>query len=227
MEFNYKAFIVIDGTDGSGKSTQAKALVKYLVDIGYKAVYIHFPNYDDNSGMAIKEMLNGKYGETADDVNMYAASLMYTVDRYTALYGDYKKYFTDPDMIIISDRYMSSNLIHQGAKIAKDANNDKIMALSTELNKYHEWLYNIEVVKCKLPIPDKMIYLSIHPEDAIEWMDKMNKERDIHEQLDFIKRTYYVGKYYAHYLSWKIIDANRTENDIFKDLIKVVMNFLI
>ena len=226
MEFNYKAFIVIDGTDGSGKSTQAKSLVSYLQSQGKKAVYIHFPNYDDHPGMAIKTMLSGKYGETADDVNMYAASIMYTVDRYCALHGDYKQYFTDPDMIIVSDRYMSSNLIHQGAKIVNNYTGYKVMALSTELNQYHKWLYELEVGKCGLPEPDKMIYLSIHPEDAVERMDKMGKDRDIHEQLEFVKRSYYVGKYYAHYLYWDIIDANKTENEVFGNLVDIVEDIL-
>lgn len=215
-------FIVIDGTDGSGKSTQAKSLVSYLQSQGKKAVYIHFPNYDDYSGMTIRTMVNGKYGETADDINIYAGSIMYTVDRYCALHGDYKEYFEDPDMIIVSDRYISSNLIHQGAKLAKDNVDTKIMSLSTELNAYHKWLYHLEVELCKLPEPDLMIYLSIHPEDAVKRMDGMNKERDIHEQLDFIKRTYYVGKYYAYYLGWKIIDSNKTENEVFGDLIDYI-----
>ena len=210
MEFQYKKFIVIDGTDGCGKSTQAKALVN------------HFPNYDDYPGMAIRTMLNGKYGETADDVNMYAASIMYTVDRYTALHGDYKKYFTDPEMTIISDRYVSSNLIHQGAKIIKNNSLAK-----DKLNDYVAWLYDLEFNFCELPKPDKMIYLSIPPEEAIKRMDSSGKERDIHEQLDFMKRTYYAGNYYAQYFGWKIIDANREAIEVLKDIVNYAEDDLV
>lgn len=228
MKMKCKAFIVIDGTDGSGKSTQTKALVDCLKNSKYAEkynfVYIHFPNYDDYSGQTIKAMLNGKYGNSADDVNMYAASMMYTVDRYTALHGDYAKYFNDPNTIIISDRYVSSNLIHQGAKIAKDNTDTKIMALSTELNKYCEWLYELEFDRCKLPEPTKTIYITVHPEVSMERMS--NKEKDIHEQLDFIKRTYYVGKYYSHYLNWTIIDGNKNRTEVFKNLFDEVLNII-
>lgn len=225
-EYKYKAFIVVEGVDGSGKSTQAQLLAKWLQDNGQKAVYIHFPDYDEPTGKVIKGMLDGKYGENADDVNMYAASMMYAVDRWCSIHDHYREYFFN-DYIIISDRYVASNLIHQGAKLAQLNTDDKVMALSTTLNKYCEWLENIEYNMFEIPKPDMTIYLSVSPEKSIERLNSMDKELDIHEHADFIKRSYYVGKYFSHYLYWDIIDCGDKSFDEIQEKMKEIISTIV
>lgn len=207
--YKFKAFIVLDGPDGSGKSTQAKHLVGWLNDMGHKAVYIHFPNYDSTPGVMIREMLEGQYSDSADGVNMYAASVMYSIDRWAAIHDQYKEYFYSGEYIIVCDRYNTANLIHQGAKIADLNTDSKVMALSTSLNKYHEWLEALEYGKLELPEPTMVIYLSVPPEESIEYLAGTGKQLDIHEkEEDYIKRAYHVGKYYSHYLDWNIVDCS-------------------
>lgn len=203
-KYKYKAFIVIEGGDGSGKSSHAQRLVQWFQDMGHKAVYIHFPDYDESTGKVIKEMLDGKYGTNPDDVNMYAASMMYAVDRWSSIHSHYKEYFFN-DYIIVADRYVASNLIHQGAKLIN--NNNTLLTMSSILNEYCDWLENIEYNMIKIPEPDMTIYLSLPPELSLERLEKTGKHLDIHEKLDFIERSYYAGKYYADYLDWSVIEC--------------------
>lgn len=169
-------FIVIDGTDGSGKTTQIKLLVKKLKENGYEVEIADFPQHGHKSAALVDEYLNGKFGP-AEEVGPYRASIFYACDRYEASFKIKK--WLEEGKIVISDRYVSANVGHQGGKI-KDIK---------ERNKYLEWLFDLEFNIFKIPKPDKNILLYVPPEIGYHLIDQKdlrgyienNKMKDIHE----------------------------------------------
>ena len=138
---NKGIFIVIDGTDGSGKTTQLNLLVKRLREQGKEVEVADFPQYNQKSAGLVEEYLEGKYG-TADEVSPYTASVFYAVDRFDASFK--MKEQLKQGKIIISNRYVSASMGHQGGKI-KD---------SEERKKYLEWIQNFEYNVMGIPKPD-------------------------------------------------------------------------
>lgn len=169
-------FIVIDGTDGSGKATQTGLLVKKLKKSGHEVKVFDFPQYEKKSAGLVEEYLNGKYG-TAQEVGPYRASILYACDRYDASFK-IKKYLKK-GKIVISNRYVTANMGHQGGKIK----NPK------ERKNYFKWLYNLEYGIFGIPKPDLNIILHVDAAIAQKLVDnkekrhyiKGSKKRDLHE----------------------------------------------
>ena len=103
--------IVIDGLDGSGKATQSKLLAQRLTELGYKARTVSFPDYESDSSALVRMYLGGQLGDSPDDVNAYAASSFYAVDRVASYINSWGKDYASYDYII-ADRYTTSNIIH-------------------------------------------------------------------------------------------------------------------
>lgn len=143
--------IVIEGTDGSGKKTQTALLIERLKKGGLKAIPASFPQYGTKSAGPTEEFLSGKYGKPTE-VDPYISSLFFAVDRFD-LSQELKKLLAD-DYIIILDRYVDSNVGHQGGKI-KDPH---------EREKYVEWLYNFEYKIMGIPKPDLALILHVPAE---------------------------------------------------------------
>lgn len=174
-------FIVFEGLDGSGKSTQLNLLVKYLKKQNYKISKIDFPQYNTKSAGLIEEYLSGKYG-SSDKVGPYRASIFYACDRYDASFKIRK--WLERGRIVISDRYLASNIGHQGGKI-KNKNQRK---------KYIKWLYDLEYNIFKIPKPDLTIILKTSADLSYKMSPRnidrakkqkaylRGKKRDIHEQ---------------------------------------------
>lgn len=168
--------IVIEGTDGSGKSVQTKLLSERLSQKGYKTTTTSFPQYGKKSAGPIEEYLNGKYG-TPDQVSPYAASLFYALDRF-----DFAREITaklDQGYFFITDRYVDSNAGHQGGKI-KDTN---------QRNKFLKWLYETEYKILGIPKPDLTLILHVPAEIShkliaqkkVRSYIKKGRGRDVHE----------------------------------------------
>lgn len=134
-------FFVFEGIDGCGKSTQTKLLEKYFKDKGYNIEKIDFPQHGEKASGLVDEYLVGKYGE-AKDVGPYIASIFYACDRYDASFKIRK--WLDEGRIVLADRYLVSNIGHQGGKIKN----------KKEWKKYVNWLYNLEYNLFKIPKPD-------------------------------------------------------------------------
>ncbi|MBU1045831.1 thymidylate kinase [Patescibacteria group bacterium] len=188
---NSSLFIVFEGLDGSGKSTQTKLLAKELRKAGFSAAKIDFPQYGKKSAGMIEEYLNGKYGSSRQ-VGSYRASVFYACDRYDASFKIRK--FLGQGKIVIADRYVSSNIGHQGGKIR-----DKKKRL-----EYFNWLYNLEYDLFGIPKPDIIFILKNTPElsyklsprisDKIKARKRLgylgNRKRDIHERdLKHLRET--------------------------------------
>lgn len=182
-KFPLGRLITFDGLDGSGKSTQAKLLLSHLEKKGYKTAKIDFPQYGQKSAGLVEEYLKGKYGK-ADEVGPYAASLFYACDRYDASFKIRK--WLEKGMIVVSDRYVGSNIGHQGGKI-KD---------KEERKKYLEWLYHLEYDLFAIPKPDLAFIFKTSPELSRKMSPRITddekkkkrklylgrKTRDIHEK---------------------------------------------
>ena len=141
--------IVIEGLDGSGKATQAKHLAAALQQQGKQIREISFPNYDSDSSAPVRMYLSGAFGTEPGDVNPYAASSFYAIDRYAGMKQDWGCFYDDGG-ILIADRYTTSNAIHQCCKLPKE-----------QWDSYLHWLFHYEYELLGLPSPDLVIYLRL------------------------------------------------------------------
>ena len=204
--------IVIEGTDGSGKSTQFKLLTERLRREGHDFRQLEFPQYSEPSSALIKMYLGGEFGDKPSDVNAYAASAFYAVDRYAS----YKKVWGswyEQGGLVVSGRYTTSNAVHQASKVR-----------SEERAEFLKWLYEFEYDRLGLPCPDLTIYLDV-PTDYTEKMMRRreadtNTSADIHEKdLGYLATCRRCGKAAAEFYNWTVIDcvrdgAMRTIEDI-------------
>ena len=126
------ALIVLEGLDGSGKATQAKLLAAHLAESGERVKEITFPDYASDSSALVKMYLAGQFGDKPDDVNAYAASSFYAVDRYASYKTDWGKFYEDGG-VIIADRYTTSNAVHQCSKLPED-----------QWQSFLNWLFDYE-----------------------------------------------------------------------------------
>ena len=167
--------IVIEGVDSSGKATQTERIYETLKAEGYPVRRISFPDYDSDFSVPVKRYLAGDLGNHADDVSPFAASLFYAVDRYASFKRDWGEFYKEGG-ILIADRYVTSNLVHQGAKIQGDK------------SEFMNWLYELEYERLELPKPDLVLFLDMPPACARKLMEnRANKftgeaQKDIHER---------------------------------------------
>ena len=208
--------IVLEGTDGSGKSTQFRLLSEHLQQDGTAFKHIVFPRYDQESSALIRMYLGGQFGAKPNDVNAYAASAFYAVDRFASYKMDWGKWYEEGGLVL-SDRYTTSNAVHQASKEPAD-----------QRDTYLHWLYDFEYEKLGLPRPDLTIYLDV-PTDFSEKLlrgreQATNTQADIHEKdtayLATCRRT---GKEAAAYYGWTIIEcvkngAMRSMEDIHQEI---------
>ena len=200
MADNKCRFIVIDGLDGSGKATQSKLLCKRLCEMGYKARTISFPDYESDSSALVKMYLGGKLGSSPDDVNAYAASTFYAVDRVASYINTWRKDYESYDYII-ADRYTTSNIIHQMAKVAE-----------SERDSYIDWLFDFEYKRLELPAPDMVIFLDVDPAISQKLIYGRyggdESKKDIHESdVAYLLRCRSSAVYAIEHLGWVRIDC--------------------
>ena len=162
--------IVFEGTDGSGKSTQFKLLCDRVNREGKSFRQLVFPRYDQPSSALIRMYLGGEFGKNPGDVNPYAASAFYAVDRYASLKQDWGDYYQEGGLIL-TDRYTTSNAVHQGAKCSPEERPD-----------FLRWLDDFEHNKLSLPRADLVLYLDMPTEKSIELL--RSREASTHTKAD-------------------------------------------
>ena len=166
--------IVIEGTDGSGKSTQFRLLTQAVEEMGVEFRKLVFPQYQEESSALIRMYLAGQFGDKPGDVNAYAASAFYAVDRYASLKKVWGEYY-DNGGLILTDRYTTSNAVHQGVKCQPGERGD-----------FLRWLDDFEHNKLGLPRPDMVIYLDVPTEATVQMLrareSATNTTADIHEK---------------------------------------------
>ncbi len=192
--------IVIEGLDGSGKATQTKLLYERLTAQGKKVRRLEFPDYGSPSAALVKMYLNGDFGERPEDVNAYAASAFYAVDRAASFLKDWKRGYQD-DTVFLCDRYATSNIIYQMAKVPPG-----------ERDAFIAWQADFEYDKLGLPRPDAVLYLDVEPEVSQRLMEKRyggdNSKKDLHESnLRFLLSCRESALYAAEHCGWTMISC--------------------
>lgn len=178
--------IVIEGTDSSGKETQTKKLYERLANEVEKVRKISFPNYESPACEPVKMYLAGAFGDNALNINPYPVSTMFAIDRYASYKMDWESFY-NAGGIIVTDRYTTSNMVHQASKIEN----------IDEKSKYLGWLEDLEYNKMRIPKPDLVIFLNMPTEMAVKLMEaRKNKitgeeKKDIHEKdTSYLKKSY-------------------------------------
>jgi len=179
---------IIEGIDGSGKSTQVELLRTRLEQNGEKVRQIKLPHYGSPACAPVEQYLAGAYGTDADSVNAYAASAFFAVDRFAFFRTDWQKDY-DAGRTILSDRYVSSNLIHQCAKLRPQ-----------DREAYIRWLHDFEYEKMGSPRPTAVFYLDVPPRITSDLMTGRYEgdegKKDIHERnREYLFRCYEMGTY--------------------------------
>ena len=187
--------IVFEGIDGSGKSTQFDLLCDRYADEGRDFKRLRFPRYNEPSSALIKMYLGGDFGDDPDAVNAYAASAFYAVDRFASFIQDWREYY-ERGGLVLTDRYTTSNSIHQGAKMQPG-----------QRELFFNWLYDFEFTYMGLPAPDLVVYLDIDAEQATlrlhRRQDETGKDGDIHEKdAMYLKQCAQTGSHAAAHYGW-------------------------
>lgn len=207
---NKLRLIVLEGLDGSGKSTQFERLADYFSDNGINVKPISFPDYDQPSSALVKMYLNGEFSKNAEDINAYAASSFYAVDRYAS----YKKFWEEDyknGTLILAARYVTSNCIYQMVKLDR-----------AEWDNYLDWLCEYEYGKLELPQPDLVIFLDMPIEISQKLMlgryNGDESKKDIHESnLRFLQQCREAALYSAQRLGWKIVKCSSGDQPLCRE----------
>ena len=216
--------IVIEGTDGSGKSTQFKKLTEHLTADGKVFQKLVFPQYSEPSSALIRMYLGGEFGTNPSDVNAYAASAFYAVDRYASYQKAWGNWYKEGGLVL-SDRYTTSNAVHQASKLLK-----------SERDEYLSWLFDLEYERIGLPEPDLVIYLDM-PTEITERMMRSREQQtgthaDIHEQdAAYLQNCRANAREVVRQCGWTVIhcaegDAPRTIEDIHEEVWQTVQKLL-
>ena len=212
--------IIFEGLDGSGKGTQTKLTAQRLKEQGRDLRQITFPDYDSDSSALVKMYLAGQFGSKPDDVNAYAASSFYSVDRYASYKTLWGRFYHDGGTVI-ADRYTTSNAVHQCSKLPRE-----------EWDAYLAWLFDFEYRKIAIPEPDTVVYLDVDPEVSQRLMSQRyhgdEEKKDIHEKnMEYLQHSRQAGQYCAKALGWKRVACTeggrmRAKEDIHKDVLALI-----
>ncbi len=216
--------IVIEGTDGSGKSTQFRLLSEHMEADGVQFKHLVFPRYKEESSALIRMYLGGHFGSKPSDVNAYAASSFYAVDRYASYKMDWGQWYEDGG-VVLSDRYTTSNAVHQASKEQGE-----------KQQEFLAWLYDFEYEKLGLPRPDLVIYLDV-PTDFTEKLlrhreSDTNTTADIHEKdMQYLATCRQTGRAAAQFYGWTVINCvengtMRSMEDIHQEIYRHVKTCL-
>ena len=209
--------IVLEGLDGSGKTTQMDLLEQSFRENGILCRRVKFPAYDQPFSAPVRMYLNGEFGQNPDDVNAYAAATFFAVDRYAS----FKKFWHcdyEGGSVILTDRYTTSNLIYQLPKLPR-----------SEWDSYFNWLQDFEYHKLGIPVPDLTVYLDMPQEISQRLIDARYRKngggRDIHESnrpyLDSCRES---ARYASERLGWRVVSC--AENNTPRSIEAIHMDIL-
>lgn len=216
--------IVLEGTDGSGKSTQFRLLCERMDREGKPFRRAVFPRYKEPSSALIRLYLNGAFGDSPGDVNPYAASAFYAVDRFASYRQDWGAWY-ESGGLVLCDRYTTSNAVHQASKLS-----------GAKRDAFLRWLYRFEFDQMELPRPDLVLYLDM-PSERSEALLRSREaandtEADIHERDSaYLSACREAASYAADALGWHRIACVeggrlRTIETIHSDIWKVVQSIV-
>ena len=210
----------MEGLDGSGKSTQTALLEKYLSEKGIAYKKIKLPDYESKSSTLVNMYLGGEFGRDANDVNPYAAGAFYAVDRFASYKLKWKEDY-DNNILILADRYATSNSIYQMEKLDK-----------SDWDAYLDWSADFEYNKIGIPKPDAVIYLDMPIEISQRLMSKRyegdEEKKDVHEaNVEFLKKCRNSALYAANKQGWHIVECSKNGkplpiDKIHKNIVEII-----
>ncbi len=194
--------IVFEGTDGSGKATQARLMAQRLEREGRPFRVIDFPRYGNPFAEPVQRYLNGALGDKPGDVNAYGASVFFAVDRYASYREEWGRDY-EAGKLILANRYTTSNAVHQASKLPRG-----------EREAFLQWLFDLEYNRLELPEPDLVIYLDLPTEISEAMMRRReaatHTAADIHEQdSDYLRACRENARQVVEYCRWRRIDCAR------------------
>ena len=210
--------IVIEGLDGSGKCTQSKILFDSLKSLGKNAKVISMPNYDSESSGPIKMYLESKISNDPNEINPYATSSFFAVDRFISYFRDWKSFYNNENSIIICDRYTTSNMIYQLAKVECD-----------KWDEFLNWIDEYEYKYLKIPRPDLVIYLKVPLHISHKLVQSRSTSYDLHESnLNFLRICEKAAAFSSEKFNWKTIDCASNETNIMsiEDISSKILNIV-
>ena len=217
--------VVIEGLDGSGKGTQTKLTAQRLKEQGRDLRQITFPDYDSESSALVKMYLSGAFGDKPDDVNAHAASSFYAVDRFASYRQDWGRFY-ESGVLVIADRYTTSNAVHQTPKLPRE-----------ERRAFLKWLFDFEYRLLELPKPDRVVYLDLPTEISEEMMrrreEKTHTQADIHERDEaYLAACRESAELIINLCGWEKIDCSRdgqirSPEDIHREVLARVEDLLV
>lgn len=192
--------ITMEGLDGSGKATQTELLCKALAGRGVRLRRVSFPDYNEPSSVLARMYLNGEFGADPDDVNAYAASSFYAVDRYASYQKHWRQDYRNGSLII-ADRYTTSNIVFQLSKLPRE-----------QWPGFVEWVQDYEYDKLGLPRPDLTIYLNMPLEVSQKLLSGRyhgnEEKKDIHESnAEYLRACRTSADYAVRRLNWKTVQC--------------------
>lgn len=196
-----QTIFVIEGTDGSGKQTQTQKLYERLIAAKVNAVMQSFPNYDSASSGPVKLYLSGELGNSVNALDAFQASALFAVDRFCTLQQLQKN--LQPNTVLVFDRYVSSNMLHQSCKINSLPERDHFL----------DWLDNLEFKTMRLPRPTKTIFLDMPVKSSKTLANnrsllKSGMKKDIHEADEsHLAAAYEAGHYVAKKFGWNVVNC--------------------
>ena len=199
--------IVFEGVDGSGKSTQYKLLCERMEKLGVQFRRLVFPRYSEPSSALLRMYLAGEFGDKPGDVNAYAASTFFAVDRYASFVQDWREYY-QAGGLIVTDRYTTSNAVHQASKLPKN-----------EQEAFLQWLFDFEYGRLGLPAPDLVLFVDVDLETALRHLRKRETETDTHADIHerdnvYLGESIAAARMAAERYGWKRLNGSATVEEI-------------
>lgn len=227
--------IVMEGIDGSGKETQSKLLKEHLSQEGFPWYETTFPQYNEESSYFVRQYLSGAYGNHAQDVSAKQASYCYAMDRFHTFRtnSELRQALSDETTTVIADRYTTSNILFQAAKLET----------AEEMYELIDWICNLEYGDLELPVPDLVIMPHVEIEKNIELLQrrdiaanasKNNMATDIHEKdFNYLRKVSAASEIIAERMGFKVIDCMdnagelRTKEDIHEEIFDEVKKLIL
>jgi dTMP kinase len=198
--FEMGLFIDLEGLDGCGKTTQTELLCKRFEkeNINYKKIKL--PDYESDSSILVRKYLNGDFGKNANDVNAFAASVLFAADRFASYTEKWKNEYLN-GTLIFSDRYTPANALYQMTKLNPD-----------EWDEYLDWLFDFEYNKIGIPEPTMVVFLDMPVEVSQKLMTSRyngdETKKDVHEcDVEFLHKCRDSALYACKKYGWKVISC--------------------